>query len=182
MVIEGKEFATAEQFIQYCKALFFRDRYHQRLLLSTTDPYECKRLGHKIDGFNQEKWDEQAPIVCNRALREKVDQNSFVKEFLISTGDKILAEAAPNSKWACGLKLSDKNILDVSKWERVGHGGMVYMKIRSEVTGRPMPDLSKVGKPAPRLPTAVSDTDIVTPAPGSEVSAATAMEEATGGV
>ncbi len=34
MVIDGKEFATAEQFIQYCKALFFGDRYHQRLLLT----------------------------------------------------------------------------------------------------------------------------------------------------
>ncbi len=179
MVIDGKEFATAEQFIQYCKALFFQDRYHQRLLLSTTDPYDCKRLGHKIDGFNQEKWDEQAPKVCNRALREKVDQSSFVKEFLISTGDKILAEAAPNSKWACGLKLNDKNILDISKWERVGHGGMVYMKIRSEITGRPMPDLSKVGVPVPRVPTRVSDTEL--PTTESEVTAPAAMNEATGG-
>ena len=41
----------------------------------------CKRLGHKIDGFNQEKWDEQAPKICNRALREKFDHSSFVKEY-----------------------------------------------------------------------------------------------------
>ncbi len=168
MVIDGKEFANSEQFIQYCKALFFHDRYRMRLLLSTTDPYECKRIGHKIDGFNQDKWDEQAPKVCNKALREKVDQNSFVKQFLISTGDKILAEAAPNSKWACGLKLKDNNILDITKWERVGHGGMVYMQIRSEITGRPMPDLSKVGVPIPQ-PVVTSGV------PTSEVSAPDAM-------
>ncbi len=141
-------------------------------LVSTTDPYECKRLGHKIEGFNQEKWDEQAPKVCNRALREKVDQSSFVKEFLISTGDKILAEAAPNSKWACGLKLKDKNILDISKWERVGHGGMVYMQIRSEITGRPMPDISKVGVPIPvapvKSPTAPAIPDGTAPAEKKE--------------
>ncbi len=82
--------------------------------------------------------------MCDEALRAKVEQNEFVKKFLIEqTGNKILAEAAVDSKWACGLALKDDNILHKRNWERIGHGGLTFMKIRSELTGQPMPDLDE---------------------------------------
>ncbi len=142
MFLRKKYFKWAEQFIQYAKAIMFGDEFTARRILLAKDPYECKRLAYKIKGFDQDEWDKAAPKICDEALRGKVDQNEFVRKFLVEqTGNKVLAEAAVDSKWACGLALHDDNILHRRNWLRIGHGGLTLMKIRSELTGLPMPDL-----------------------------------------
>ncbi len=142
MILRKKFFKWAEQFIQYAKAIMFGDEFTARRILFAKDPYECKRLAYKIKGFDQGEWDKAAPGVCDEVLRGKVEQNEFVRKFLTTkTGNKVLAEAAVESKWACGLALNDDNILHRRNWLRIGHGGLTYMKIRSELTGVPMPSL-----------------------------------------
>ena len=106
------------------------------------DPYTCKRLGYKVKGFKQEEWDKEVPRVCDTVLRAKVNQNEHIKQFLIKSHPKILAEAAKDSLWACGLALKDDRVLKRKNWVRVGHGGMKFMQIRSEILNVPMPDLS----------------------------------------
>ncbi len=142
MIIRKKEFLFAEQFIQWVKALLFGDEYKAAEILLATDPYTCKRLGHQIKGFKQDKWDKEVPSVCDEVIRAKVEQNDFVRGFLIKSHPKILAEAAENTLWGCGVALKDDRVLKRRNWSQVGLGGMKYMEIRSELLGLPMPDLS----------------------------------------
>ena len=138
-----RHFLFAEQYIQYMKALLFGDDYTARAILMAKDPYTCKRLGYKIKGFKQEIWDAEVPKVCDTVLRAKVNQNEHIKQFLLTSHPKILAEAAPkDSLWACGLSMKNDRVLSRKNWIRIGHGGMKYMEIRSELLNVPMPDLS----------------------------------------
>ncbi len=143
MIIAKKKFLFAEQYIQYMKAILFGDDYTARAIYLAKDPYTCKRLGYKIKGFKQDVWDEEVPKVCDTVLRAKVSQNEHIKQFLLTSHPKILAEAAPkDSLWACGLSLKSDRVLNRKNWIRIGHGGMKYMQIRSELLNVPMPDLS----------------------------------------
>ena len=142
MIIKKKEFLFAEQFIQWMKAMLFGDEYKAAEILLATDPYTCKRLGHQIKGFKQSEWDKEVPSVCDTVIRAKVEQNDFVRDFLIKSHPKILAEAAENTLWGCGVALKDDKVLKRKNWSQVGLGGMKYMEIRSELLGLSMPDLS----------------------------------------
>ncbi len=88
MILRKKYFKWAEQFIQYVKAIMFGDEFTARRILFAKDPYECKRLAYKIKGFDQGEWDKAAPGVCDEVLRGKVDQNEFVRNFLITQTGK----------------------------------------------------------------------------------------------
>ncbi len=133
IIIAGILYLFGEQYIAAERAVLFDDQESLKKILMSRDPYECKKFGHQIKGFDQEEWDDKAPEVANTVIRAKVDQHTFVKDFLMSTGDKKLAEADKESKWACGISLDDKKLLDFNNWKRIGHAGKVYMKIRDEL-------------------------------------------------
>ncbi len=139
IIIDRKEFLMSEQYIQWCKAELFGDDHVSKLIMAATDPYTMKRLAYQIEGFNQKTCDKEVPSVCDKVLRAKVSQHGFIKQYLIDTHPKYLAEAAPKSLWACGIALKDDDCINMSKWKRIGLGGLTLMKIRSEILGVPMP-------------------------------------------
>ena len=48
-------FHSAEQWIQYQKALTFGDSYTANLILQSETAMECKKLSYKISRINNEK-------------------------------------------------------------------------------------------------------------------------------
>ncbi len=137
IIIAGILYLFCEQYIAAEKAILFDDQETLKKILMSRDPYECKKFGHQIKGFDQEDWDAKAPEVANTCIRAKVDQHKFIKDFLMSTGDKKLAEADKDSKWACGIALDDKKILNFDNWKRIGHAGKVLMNMRDELKPKP---------------------------------------------
>ncbi len=137
IIIAGILYLFCEQYIAAERAILFDDQESLKKILMSRDPYECKKYGHLIKGFDQEEWDAKAPEVANTCIRAKVNQHKFIKDFLMSTGDKKLAEADKDSKWACGISLDDKKLLDFDAWKRIGHAGKVLMNIRDELKPKP---------------------------------------------
>ncbi len=133
IIIAGILYLFCEQYIAAERAILFHDDETLKKILMSRDPYECKKFGHQVKGFIQEDWDIKAPAVGETCIRAKVNQHEFIKNFLLSTGDKHLAEADKESKWACGLSLDDKKLLDFDSWKRIGHAGRIYMNIRDEL-------------------------------------------------
>ncbi len=133
IIIAGILYLFCEQYINAEKAVLFGDDESLKKILMSRDPYECKKFGHRIAGFDQDEWDAKAPEVADICIRAKVDQHSFIKNFLMDTKDLHLAKADKESKWACGLSLDDKNVTRFASWKRIGHAGKVYMAIRSEL-------------------------------------------------
>ena len=129
----------SEQYIQYRKAKLFHDDHAAKLIMAATDPYTMKKLAYQIDGFNQKVWDKEVPSICNTVLRAKVFQHDFIKQYLLDTHPKYLAEADPKSLWACGVALKSEDCINMKKWKRIGHGGLTLMRIRSEILKVPMP-------------------------------------------
>ena len=151
IIILGILYLFAEQYIAAERARFFGDDDTLKKILMSRDPYECKTLGHRVKDFDQSKWDDRAGSVADTVIRAKVNQHDFIKQFLLNTGDKKLAEAAEDSLWGCGLKLDDPNVVKYDKWLRVGHAGRVLMSIRSELRSPP--------NSPPRMPRSPVTTD-----------------------
>jgi len=61
----------------------------------------------------------------------KFRQNKAMCEYLLNTGDLILAEAAPNDKiWGIGLAATDPRVQNPAEWNGENVLGEVLMKVR----------------------------------------------------
>ena len=131
--IDNRQYSCTEQFIQSQKAKLFDDDVAEHRILSTDSPYEMKKIGSTVRNFNFNKWSEEAPKIAKKGLRAKFSQNSHLKERLLSTGDKNLAEATKEKLWGCGVGLYEQGCLDSSRWTRRGIMGDTLISIRDEL-------------------------------------------------
>ncbi|KAK2047497.1 DUF1768-domain-containing protein [Colletotrichum somersetense] len=97
-------FNCAEQFMMYCKAARFHDTARQARVLETKSPKEQKALGRATVGFSHESWDQVKSDVVVAGNIAKFGQNPHLGRKLLSTGDRLLCEAAPNDRvWGIGF-------------------------------------------------------------------------------
>lgn len=120
-------FHCAEQFMMYCKAGCFNDTETQRKILATDDAKEQKRLGQKTRGFNASVWDKIKSDVVVR-------QNRTLRMQLLSTGDRVLAEAAKKDRvWGIGFTAQEATLhKDQSRWGE-NRLGKALMEVRSRL-------------------------------------------------
>ncbi|KAF4783572.1 hypothetical protein HER10_EVM0011415 [Colletotrichum scovillei] len=96
-------FNCAEQFMMYCKAARFYDIPTQDQVLAASSPKEQKRLGKNVDGFTNESWDQIKSAVVETGNKAKFGQNASLGRRLLSTGDRLLCEAASKDRvWGIG--------------------------------------------------------------------------------
>ena len=126
--INSQQFHSAEQWIQYQKALMFGDSYTANRILLADTPMECKQLSYKINGVDREKWQSDGYEVCFGGVCEKFIQNRPLLQLLKTTSPKILAEATTDRLWGTGIALWDSCALQTDKW----HSSHMLMTIRDE--------------------------------------------------
>lgn len=110
---------TAEHYFMVHKALFFKDLETFSLILNSVTPKEAKKLGRKVSGFDESKWETEREIAMMEALRYKFLQNSGYRDQLLSKDyrDKTFVEASPYDRiWGIGVGEDDPNLLDESRW------------------------------------------------------------------
>ncbi|KAH7312222.1 hypothetical protein B0I35DRAFT_50312 [Stachybotrys elegans] len=133
-------FHCAEQFMMYCKAGRFHDSETQRLVLATRDPKEQKRLARLTKGFDAASWDEIKSEVVVAGNMAKFGQNRHLKDMLLSTGDRLLAEAASQDRvWGIGFTAREAMMhRDHSRWgeNRLGKALMVVRERLREEAAR----------------------------------------------
>ncbi len=107
----GIVYKTAEQYMMAHKAKLFDDNEILEKILKSETPNEAKSLGRKVKNFDSEVWDEHKYEILKQANILKFSQNQELKDFLLSTYDKILVEASPyDTIWGIGMLEADKNI------------------------------------------------------------------------
>ena len=94
--INGIKYSSSEQWIQHCKAKYFKDSITMAQILSTEDALESKLLARDIIGYDERRWKEVAYKECYAGLFEKFAQNEELKRVLINTGNKTLVESSFN--------------------------------------------------------------------------------------
>ena len=117
---ENQQFATSEHFIQYQKAMYFRDSSTANAILNSSMPYEAKRLSYQINGSNQSKWKEHAYHLCFPGVKENFLQNPDLLNILHTTKLLTIAEASLDKTWSTGISIWDRNTLTQSHWHSPG--------------------------------------------------------------
>ena len=112
-------------------ARLFKDYETLEEILATENQKEIKDLGRKIKNFNEELWNREKYEIVKRGNLAKFSQDENLKEFLLSTGDKIIVEASPyDSIWGIGMGTKDKNIEDPTAWKGENLLGFALMEVR----------------------------------------------------
>ena len=124
------KFVNAEQLFMWKKQQLFDPQNHEleQRILNTNSPDQIKKLGRKVNNFDQELWDEKKYQIMVEVLMEKFSQNSDLKYKLIDTGDLMLVEASPYDKiWGIGLNEFDAK---TKTWQGENLLGKALMEVR----------------------------------------------------
>ena len=125
------EYFTTEQYMMASKALLFKDLNIYQQIFQAKTPQEFKNLGKLVKNYDDTVWNLHKDRIVVEGNYAKFSQNPALKNFLLSTGNKILAEASPYDKiWGIGLEESDDRVLDPAQWQGENHLGFALMKVR----------------------------------------------------
>jgi len=106
--IDGVAFDTAEQWMMFAKARLFADDQQADLVLATPHPATQKRLGRRVQNFDQATWDTSKIDIAYAGNRAKFEQNEGANRQLRSTSGLMLVEANPRDWiWGAGLAIDD---------------------------------------------------------------------------
>ena len=134
LVFQNKEydFENVEQAMMAGKAMLFNDKESFNKILKTSNPKSVKALGRKVKNFNPELWDEYKKFIVKMAVNSKFTYNKELKDKLISTGNKYLAEDSPWDKvWGIGTK--SLKLKQSKSWPGQNLLGIILMEIREEL-------------------------------------------------
>lgn len=127
-------FNHVEKFIMYGKAMAFQDEATAQKILETNSPYECKRFGKEVQGFDRTVWETRwAAKIVYVGNREKYRQNRGLGDMLKQTDPLILAEGSWNKFWGTGFAKDDPRIGEVHKWPGANLAGNTLMQVRREL-------------------------------------------------
>lgn len=132
--VDDFTYANAEQFMMASKAKLFNDEEIFEQIVNTQDPKTVKALGRKVRGFEDSIWKERRFEIVKRGNLHKFTQNKKLKEFLLSTENKIIVEASPYDRiWGIGMEKNNKNIENPLKWGGQNLLGFALMAVREDI-------------------------------------------------
>lgn len=135
-VVEGVTYYTAEQYMMAQKALLFQDKETFQEIMEAKHPKEYQVLGRKVRGFKEKIWNEKKGQIVIDGNYAKFSQNEALKEFLLTTGDRILVEASPYDKvWGIKLAENAPDIENPATWKGENMLGFALMEVREILEG-----------------------------------------------
>lgn len=132
--VDIETYHCAEQYMMAEKARLFEDEEICELIMKSTDPKEMKALGKKVRNFDQNLWDKAKYSIVLNGSYFKFTQNNDMRNFLLSTGNKVLVEASPlDTIWGIGLSENNEKAKDPNKWRGQNLLGFALMEVRDEL-------------------------------------------------
>jgi ribA/ribD-fused uncharacterized protein len=129
--VDGTPYRTAEHFMMAEKARLFGDEAVRAQILDARSPAEAKKLGRRIAGFSEDKWLDARFEIVVRGNVAKFGQSDALRNFLLSTGERILVEASPvDAIWGIGLASTDVNASQPRNWPGLNLLGFALMEAR----------------------------------------------------
>ncbi len=133
-IIDEITFSCVEQYLMFCKAKMFQDHHISRLILHQKSPLLMKKLGRLISNFDEKIWKMKREKIAFDGLYAKFSQNSNLRDKLLSTGVKILAEASATDRiWGTGIGLNNRLALHPKYWCGQNLLGKTLMKVRTSL-------------------------------------------------
>lgn len=133
--VGGITFSSMEQYMMYCKAVCFHDAEIAKQILNTDDVAQIKALGRLVQSYDDNHWNGIRQITIYEGLYAKFSQNIELKNWLLATGNAVLAECAAQDRiWGTGLSMHDPNRLVRAKWNGQNLLGYALMIVRDKIT------------------------------------------------
>ena len=101
--------------------------------MNVDSPFQIKKLGGKVRNFNSKTWEESAEMTAYRAVRAKFEQNTLLKNILLSTGEMVIVEASKDRMWGTGVALRTKDCLHENTWNNRGLMCKILLRVRQEL-------------------------------------------------
>jgi len=99
-------FNCAEQYMMYCKAVYFGDFEIAGRILRAQSPAEHKQCGRRVAGFDVDMWISVREAVVESGNFAKFSQVAECKSVLLCSGQRLLGEASGDRIWGVGLTQS----------------------------------------------------------------------------
>ena len=132
--VDGTTYNCAEQFMMAEKAKLFGDTKKRKEIMKTSSPKKQKHLGREVKPFDKNRWNSVARDIVFRGNVAKFSQNEDLKKELLSTGNRVLAEASPVDEiWGIGLAEDDPEALNPKNWKGTNWLGEVLMRVRETI-------------------------------------------------
>ncbi|MGE8556385.1 MAG: NADAR family protein [Chryseobacterium jejuense] len=133
---DGIVYKTAEHYMMAGKARLFNDAEILEKIVQAPTPNQVKALGRKVKNFDPKVWNEHKYEIVKQGNLLKFSQNNKYKDFLLSTGDKILVEASPyDTIWGIGMVETDSRAENPLLWNGENLLGFALMEVRDELRG-----------------------------------------------
>ncbi|WP_342746863.1 NADAR family protein [Lentzea kentuckyensis] len=134
-VVEGQQFASAEHYMMWRKALLFGDASVAAQVLAARTPAEAKALGRVVSGFDDSAWVSARLEIVVEGNLAKFGQDPALRSYLLGTGSRVLVEASPQDRvWGIGLVATDPRAADSSTWLGLNLLGEALMEVRSRLS------------------------------------------------
>lgn len=124
----------AEQYMMASKAQLFGDDEILKQILTCENSKQIKDFGRKVRSFDEAVWNKFKYTIVLLGNWHKFSQNNKLKDFLLSTGDKVLVEASPyDTIWGIGLAENSTEAQDPMLWRGQNLLGFALMEVRDEL-------------------------------------------------
>jgi ribA/ribD-fused uncharacterized protein len=133
-VVEGDRFATAEHFMMAEKARLFGDEQARLAVLAAPSPAAAKALGRGVRNFDDARWNAARFDIVVRGNVAKFGQNPALRDFLLTTGERVLVEASPRDRiWGIGMGAANPDAEQPRKWRGQNLLGFALMAARAQL-------------------------------------------------
>jgi len=125
---------SSEQEMHAQKALLFGDRETYTKILKAKSPYQHKKLGRQVRGFDKARWEQECFAIVARANVAKFGSTPAMRAILLATGDSELYEAtAGDSIWAIGLDVDVAARTPKTAWRGTNLLGKALVYARNQL-------------------------------------------------
>lgn len=129
--VDGVVYPSAEHWMMAGKARLFNDEEHLNQILNCKTPAEAKKLGRMVENFDSEIWNANAYNIVVQGSIHKFGQNPELKEFLLSTENRVLVEASPRDRiWGIGMGKNNEHAEHPEFWRGTNLLGFALMEAR----------------------------------------------------
>jgi len=129
---EGVVYNCCEQYMMVKKAILFGDKAIAERILVEPSAKVQQQLGREVKNFDANKWAQHRLGIVWYGNYLKFTQHDDLKQRLLATDNKILAEASPyDLVWGVGYGAENDAILDSNNWRGKNLLGETLMSVRA---------------------------------------------------
>ena len=132
--VGGLTYPTAEHWMMAGKASLMGDWKTHAAIMQAVSAKEAKALGRKVEGFDSDLWNKHAYQIVIAGNEQKFLQSPPCRNFLLSTGDKVIVEASPvDDIWGSGHAENHASARNSGQWRGQNLLGFALMEVRERL-------------------------------------------------